>query len=218
MKAQAGKCRHLPRLEPAGPLVAFILSVVICQLQPLEQPGGAGDAGAASPCGESPGWARREGAGCVWVEGLWPSLPAAPPSCPQGCRQRCCHTNAPGALCQRSGTQRQGSQWKREALSTKQICWGCCSPSVPPSFIKLGPPANIFPPPANEHEVFPSLRLEGPLAAGSGELSAWAGRGAAPGGCRVGRGNPPTCSHREKDPSLSLEQPFRIATCQQPQR
>lgn len=114
--------------------------------------------------------------------------------------------------------QRQGSQWKREALSTKQICWSCCSPSIPPSFIKLGPPANIFSPPANEHEVFPSLRLEGPLAAGSGELSAWAGRGAAPGGCRVGRGNPPTCSHREKDPSLSLEQPFRIATCQQPQR
>lgn len=49
----------------------------------------------------------------------------------------------------------------------KQIYWGCCSLFIPSLFIKLGPPANIFPPTVSKLEIFPSLQLNGPLFKGS---------------------------------------------------
>lgn len=51
----------------------------------------------------------------------------------------------------------------------KQIYWHCWSLFIPSLFIKLVPPANIFPPTMSKLEIFPSLQLDGPLTAGSGE-------------------------------------------------
>lgn len=68
-----------------------------------------------------------------------------------------------------TGIQReQRLRWKKEAPSMKQIYWGCWSLFIPSLFIKWGPPANIFPPTVSKLEIFPSLQLGGPLAAGSG--------------------------------------------------
>lgn len=48
----------------------------------------------------------------------------------------------------------------------KQIYWGCCSLFIPSLFIKLGPPANVFPPTVGKLDIFPSLQFDGPLTAG----------------------------------------------------
>lgn len=121
---------------------------------------------------------RRGTPVCVEVEGgcEHPS-PAAPASCPRWLRGSAGVTRSHLSVPRAPSTSR--ARWKKEALSMKHICWGCCRPFIPSLFIKLGPSANIFSPTVNKHEIFPSLQLKGPLATGSGELSALAGRGVA---------------------------------------
>lgn len=67
----------------------------------------------------------------------------------------------------------------------KQTYWGCWSLFISSLFVKLGPLASIFTHTVSKLEIFffPSLQLDGPLAAGSGEAQ------------RLGRQRRPAARH-----------------------